>query len=130
MKKYNISLIFCLLFTCTILGQEIKKDTLFFKFDKKYLIKGKVNTKQYYLKKTINEGDLSFKEIRKHEDIVSKNEICLKKYIKSINIYDQNKKNINGYKLWGILKNYTIFFVSKINGKTEYIEVQANYYIE
>ena len=130
MKKYIISLNLFVLFTCMSTGQEIKKDTLFFKFDEKYLIKCKINTKQYYLKEIVNEGDFSFKEIRKFEGITSKNEICLKKYIRSSDIYDKNKKTINGYKLWGYLKNHTIFIVSKIKGEKEYIEVQAYYEIE
>ncbi len=130
MNKYIISFILCVLFTSSLLGQEIKKDTLVFKLDEKYIMKGKINTTEYYLKELVNEGDLSFKIIRLHEDITLKKEICFKKYIRSTDSYDKSERILNGYKLWTKLEAHTIFFVITNNGKRKYIEVQPHYEIE
>lgn len=130
MINYGFSFILFVLLTCSLAGQEVKKDTLFFKLDEQYIIRGTINTARYYLKENIYEGDLSFKEIRTLRDASSKEEICLKKYIRSTDSYAKDKEILDGYKLWTILETYTLFFVTENKGIKTYIEVQPYYEIE
>jgi hypothetical protein len=131
MKKYIINLIIILsLSTYNLIAQESKKDTLFFKFDKKYFIEGKIEKKHYYIKEESKQGSFYFEEISIDERHKPKSILCFKKYLHNSKFYNKEKKISYDDELSIFLKKYIIFLVKEVDRKTNYIQVRPTFEID
>ncbi|WP_396602381.1 hypothetical protein [Algibacter sp. R77976] len=132
-KKDILNVILLLTITFTLTAQKANMDTLYFKFNKKYIKRGEVNKNQYYLKDKSNEGDLFFIKRSILDNLKPKEVLCFKKFIRSSKYYNFSKKKnqrLDGYRLWEYLDKYIIFFILNIDGRHVYEEVKINYVIE
>lgn len=127
-------LILLSLFSVYIKAQEKQKDTLFFTYDKNYIITHVEIPNHFYIKdgSGVNIGNFYFTGLKniEHKNVKSK-EICLEKFIRTSIFYDKNKRpKLNDYALWEYFNDYTIVLVKNVKGKKNYIQVQSSFEIE
>ena len=110
------------------------KDTLFFTYDNKYISADvEITPHKFYLVdgSPPNNGTFFFEKINAIDDLNAKRILSLKKFIRSSQFYDKNKKpKLNDYKLWLYFNGYVIFLIKKDHKKTKYIEVKSFFIIE
>jgi len=90
--KIFISIILNFSFVLVAYNQELKKDTLFFQFDKNYILKTKINSKNLLLKDSSNGGAFQFiikKEFNKLNNVEIKN---LKEFVRNSFFYNSKRK--------------------------------------
>ncbi|CAM2907258.1 hypothetical protein SAMN05444143_105140 [Flavobacterium succinicans] len=120
----TIFLVLLSFFFVSLKAQEKEKDTLYFKYDNKYVYESKYAPKEYLLKDSNSDEIFFFNEVEKVTDLNPKEILCLKKIIRTPKFYDENKKQkLNNYKLILFFRDYVVFLVKKTNNKTEYIRV-------
>lgn len=127
MKKYFFSSFFALFFMFFLQAQEIAKDTLFFKYDNKYIKTYTELPKHYYLDdiKGGGNGNFFFNEIQIINNVKKKKMLCLKEFVHDSKFYNEKQK-LDDYKLSVYLNKHIIFLVRK----KEYIQVVAAYEID
>lgn len=104
------------------------QDTLYFKYDDDYLVTYDVTPYQYYSIDNNKTGVFYFEKKESHFSLKPKKKLSLKKYIRKSKFYRKNLiRKLDDYGLSQYLQNYTIFFIKKCNGKTEYIRVEPVY---
>ena len=127
MKKLFI--LFAIIFLSNNLIYGQKKDTLFFKYNDKLLLKKwqDPNSKEfsYGIKGTGNNGLVYLLEQKKYTNLTHKKINCLKNVIENSNSY-YKKNKIHDWKLAEYLGKYVIFFVKE----NKYIKVQVVHEIE
>ncbi|PWB19870.1 hypothetical protein, partial [Flavobacterium sp. HTF] len=110
--------IFLIILFCNgfMLAQQKTKDTLFFKYDKKYIKTYDEIPKHYYIDEISNgnNGIFFFKEINIFNNIKEKKILSLKKFVRNLNVYDKNHK-IDDYELAGLFNKNTVFLVRSKN---------------
>mgnify|MGYP003396865244 CR=1 FL=1 len=124
--KTHISLLILSFFSITVLkAQEKSKDTIFFKLDNRYVYESEVSPNHYFLKDHNNDEAFFFKGIEIVNNVKPKEILSLKKFVRSSEFYDKNKKQkLNIYELINFFSDYyVVFLVKKSNNKTECIYV-------
>ncbi len=115
-------------------AQKKIKDTLFFKYDKEYIITHVEIPNHFYIKdgSGVSIGNFYFTEQERLKNRNTKSkEICLEKFIRTSKFYDENRRlKLNDYALWEYFKDYTIVLVKNVHGKKEYIQVEPSFEIE
>jgi hypothetical protein len=127
MRK-NIFILFFILFFATFLrAQERSKDTLFFKYDNKYIKTYTEIPKHYYLDdiKGGGNGNFFFDEIHIVNNMKKKKMLCLKEFVHDPKFYNEKQK-LDDYKLGVYLNKHIVYLVRK----NEYIQVQATHEID
>lgn len=123
-----------LFFSSSLKAQYKQKDTLFFKYDTKYIDSHVEIPNHFYIKdgSGVSIGNFYFIEAKKLENQnVKSREICLKKFIRTSKFYDKNKnKKLDDYSLWEYFNNYIIVLIKNVGGKKEYIQVESGFEIE
>lgn len=131
--KTHILVMTLLFFLNSLKAQEKIKDTIFFNYDNKYINTHVEIPQHFYLDDSsggIN-GSFFFAEVRVINNLNPKEILSLKKFIRSSNFYDKNKKQkLNDYKLWEYFNEYVVLFVKNNHRKTEYIHVESGFEIE
>ncbi|MFD2938542.1 hypothetical protein [Flavobacterium notoginsengisoli] len=132
MKTYL--LITAFLISISIKAQQESKDTIYFKYDNKYIKTYVEIPKHLYIKDAsgTSSGNFYFTKIRNINGPKSKAKvICLKKFIRSSIFYNKSKlPKLNDYNLYEELNKFVIIFVKKTNGSKEYILVESSFEIE
>ncbi|GAA4106251.1 hypothetical protein GCM10022393_00600 [Aquimarina addita] len=130
----TIAVITSLLFTSILLSQEKKRDTLFFKYDKNYLITSKVSKDSYLIKDGYyNKGGLFFFDKKQdHYNLQPEKVLKFKKFIRSSKLFYNKKKTrkLNNRKLLNYLTDYVVIFVTKEDAKIKFIEMNTGIEIE
>ncbi len=91
-------------------GQEQVKDTLFFKYDKDYIIKS-YNPNTFYLKDSSNDGTFILIQSDTLYNLNPKKVLCFKKFVHSSKFYRKNgKRKLDDYGLYSYLNKYILFF--------------------
>lgn len=124
--KIFISILLNFSFVLVAYNQELKKDTLFFQFDKNYILKTKINSKNLLLKDSSNGGAFQFiikKEFNKLNNVEIKN---LKEFVRNSFFYNSKRKyrKLNDYGLADYLNNYVVILVEISKSKNNFLEVQ------
>lgn len=126
-------LIICLsFFSMSILNaQEKPKDTLYFKYDNKYINVYAEIPSHLYLDESSggSNGSFFFKEGEVKSNLSPKKILSLKKFIRSSDFYDKKKK-LNNEKIAVFFSNYVVFLVKNIDKKVECIQVESGFEIE
>ena len=119
------------LFFIPLKAQETKKDTLFFKYDNKYIKTFNEAPGVYYLADSHGGslGAFFFSEIRRIDNVKFKKLMCLKKFVRSSEFYDKKKK-LHDLEITGLFKKYIVFLVRKNDTATTFIEVEPFFEIE
>ena len=132
MKK--VALILLSLFSTYIVAQENPKDTLFFSYDKNYILTYIKIPNHFYLKDSngTNNGAFYFTEVKTLDNLkIKSKKKCLKKFVRSSKYFNKNKDpKLNDYELWKYFRDYFIFLVKNVDGKKQYIQVKSSYEIE
>lgn len=131
--KTHILVMTLLFFLNSLKAQEKIKDTIFFNYDNKYLNTHVEIPQHFYLDDSSggSNGSFFFAEVRVINNLNPKEILSLKKFIRSSNFYDKNKKQkLNDYKLWEYFNEYVVLFVKNNHRKTEYIHVGSGFEIE
>jgi hypothetical protein len=112
-------------------AQQIKKDTLFFKYDPKYILNFEQAPGVYYLKDShsSNSGTFFFKEVNSEASIDKYRTKCLRKFVISSEFYDRKKK-LKDRETAEFFNKYIVFLVRKDSGKIKFIQVQGAFEIE
>lgn len=112
-------------------AQETQKDTLFFKYDDKYINAFKEIPSHFYLDDSSggNNGSFFFEEGEVKCNLNPKKVLLLKRFVRSSDFYDKNKK-LKDEKLATFFNKYIIFLVKKNHKKIEYIQVKPGFEIE
>jgi hypothetical protein len=113
-----------------IINNEVK-DTLFFKFDSKYINTYVEIPNHFYLNDSSgsSNGSFFFQKGKSKSDLKPKEVLSLKEFVQSSRFYEENKKQkLNDLELSEFLNNYIIFLVN--DEKKEYIQVSCGYEIE
>ena len=109
------------------------KDTLFFKFDNKYVYQSKHEPKSFLLKDghDVNYGMFFFERIQKVNNLKPREIRNLQKFVRSSKSYYENKtEKLNDLSLSEFFNDYVVFLVKKTHEKTEYIQVKSGFVIE
>ncbi len=124
-------IIFSFFFLSFLTGQEKEKDTLFFKYDKKYIKTYVEIPKHYYLDEIsdANNGTFFFNEVRIANEVKAKKMLCLKKFVRNSKFYNKKQK-LDDYQLGVFLNQYILYLVRKNGDYNEYIQVEAAVEIE
>lgn len=127
MKKNIFSLLLTLFFIVFLQAQEGSKDTLFFKYDNKYIKLYAEVPKHYYLDdiKEGGNGSFFFNEVHIVTNLKKKKLLCLKEFVHDSKFYNEKQK-LDEYKLGVYLNKQIVYLVRK----NEYIQVQATVEIE
>jgi len=130
MKRFVFLFCFIFLFNTTLKAQE-KKDTLFFKYDNKYIKTFAEMPNHFYLEDSSggSHGTFFFGKGDVKSNLNPKSILSLKKYVRSSVFYDKTKK-LNDEKIADFFSNYVVFFVKTIDKKVEYIQVKSSFEIE
>ncbi len=124
MKRY---LIFLIIILFHIEANSQDKDTLFFKFDKQYIIPSLGNENNYILKDSHEEGTFFFTIEEIYKDLEFEEPLCLKKYVRKSEFYDKKRKRkLNDYRLMGHFSNYEVFLIKD----DKFIKVTSSYSID
>jgi len=130
MKTSLLLIIFLISFS--IKAQE--KDTIYFKYDNKYITTHVEIPKHLYIKDAsgTSSGNFYFTEIRNLNGFtIRAKAICLRKFIRSSVFYDKKKHpKLNDYGLYEELNNFVIIFIKETNGEKEYILTESSFEIE
>ena len=113
-----------------IINNEVT-DTLFFKFDSKYINTYVEIPNHFYLNDSSgsSNGTFFFQKGKSISDLKPKEVLSLKGFVRSSRFYEENKKQkLNDLELSEFLNNYIIFLVN--DKKKEYIQVSCGYQIE
>ena len=132
MKMHILLTYFICSFTSIIYSQETLKDTLFFKYNKKYINTYEKIHNHYYLDDSSGGLRCSFffNKLNVTNNINAKEILCLKKVVRSSKFYNKKKKKLNDDGLNTYFKNYIIFLVKKDKGTKHYIRVVSGWEIE
>ncbi len=129
MKIYITAILLLLSFNAIAQKQELKKDTLFIKYDDSLLTKFQYtedNNIYYKIKGTGKRDDfVCLLEQEFYRKLKSKKIQCLKKVLRKSNSYIEKDK-LSDWKLAEYLSKYLIFLVKENN----YIKVQVVYAVE
>ncbi|OXA92550.1 hypothetical protein [Flavobacterium hercynium] len=119
------------LFFISLSAQETKKDTLFFKYDQKYIKTFTEIPETYYLADSHDgdQGAFFFKEEQRFDNLKNTKLRCLKKFVRSSQFFD-SKKKLHDYEIAGLFGKYVIFLVRKNGVAVEYIKVVPGFQIE
>lgn len=130
MKSLGFLFSFIFLFSTTLKAQE-KKDTLFFKYDNKYINTYAEIPNHFYLDDSSggSHGSFFFGKGEVENNLNPKSILSLKKYVRSSVFYDKTKK-LNDEKIADFFSNYVVFLVRIIDEKVEYIQVKSGFEIE
>lgn len=123
--------IVALFFLSSLKAQEKQKDTLFFKYDDKYINTYKEIPSHFYLDDSSggNNRSFFFKEGEVKNNLHPKKILSLKNFVHSSDFYDKKKK-LKDEKIAAFFSKYVIFLVKKNNQKIEYIQVVPGFEIE
>lgn len=116
-----------------IANPNVKKDTLYFNFDNKYVMPSKHTKNRIVLNENICQGGgaFYFEEKQKMANLPSPGQFLdLKNYIQSSQFYESKNKSFQCVGFSYYIDNYVVIFVRKEEGKVEFIKVQAQYVIE
>tara|TARA_B110000093_G_scaffold127339_1_gene136256 strand:+ start:854 stop:1255 length:402 start_codon:yes stop_codon:yes gene_type:complete len=133
MKTRIILTFFSCFFISVLSSQEKLKDTLFFKFDKKYINTYEQIPHHFYLDDSSgsSDGSFFFEELGIIDNVKPKEILCLKKAVRSSKFYNkQKKRKLDDNGLFEYFDNYIIFLVKKNKNTNIYIRVRANWEIE
>lgn len=127
MKKNIFSLFITLFFIVFLQAQERAKDTLFFKYDNKYIKTYAEIPKQYYLDdiKAGGSGTFFLNEVQIVKNLKKKKMLCLKEFVHDPIFYNK-KQVLDDNKLAEYLSKHVVYLVRK----NEYIQVQAGHEID
>ncbi|PBJ08085.1 hypothetical protein [Flavobacterium sp. ACN6] len=132
MKTVIVTLTFLsTLFLNSLQAQEIIKDSLFFKYDPKYILNFKEAPEVYYLQDSHDgsTGTFFFKEVKRISSVKKKNIKCLKKFIRSSEFYSR-ESHLDDREAAVFFNNFIVFLMKKEDKKTTYIQVQGSFEIE
>lgn len=126
-----LTIVLFLLFFISLNAQEKTKDTLYFKYDNKYINLYTEIPGHFYLDDSSggSNGSFFFKKGEVKSDLSPKKILSLKKFIRSSDFYDKKKK-LNNEKIAVFFSNYIVFLVKNIDKKVEYIQVESGFEIE
>jgi len=115
------------LFARNVQAQEKSKDTLFFKYNNKYIKTYAEAPKHYYLDdiKGGGNGNFFLNEVHIVNNMKKKKMLCLKEFVHDPKFYDE-KQIIDDYKLGLYLNKHIVYLVRK----NEYIQVVATFEID
>ena len=124
--------IFYLTFVITLLSfsskaQSIDKDTLFFKFDKNYILDAKDGSDDFLLVDSNSDGTFYFERKETTYNLKPKQVKCLKKFVRSSKFYRKDfYRKLEDYSAYEYFREYVIFLVHK----NEFIRVESRFEIE
>lgn len=133
MKNHILLSIFSCFSILTLFSQEKPKDTLFFKYDKKYIKTYEQIPHYYFLEDSsgISSGTFFFEELEVTSNIKPDKIFCLKKMVRSSKFYNSNRKmKLDDNGLFEYFNNYIVFLVKKNKNVNSYIRVRSNWEIE
>ncbi|RXP60877.1 hypothetical protein EC396_04280 [Lutibacter sp. HS1-25] len=108
-------------------AQSIDKDTLFFKFDRNYILGAKDGSDDFLLADSNSDGTFYFERKETTYNLKSKKVKCLKKFIHNSEFYrKKNHRKLNDFRLYEYFEKYVVFLVNK----NEYIHVESRFEIE
>ena len=122
-----------LLFTSTLYAQKQKKDTLFFNFEKNYLIEFDELPNEIYPIDAGSDGSgtFYFQALDTLFNLKPKKVLCLKDFVRSSKFYNKHKtKKLDDYGLWDYLDDFQIYLVKEEKKETIYLKVYAGFVIE
>ena len=133
MKTRILLTILSCFFISVLSSQGKQKDTLFFKYDKKYKNTYEQIPNYYFLDDSsgISRGTFFFEELGIINNVKSTEILCLKKIVRSSKFYNKHKKRkLDDSGIFEYFNNYVIFLVKKNDKNNTYIRVRANWEIE
>lgn len=105
----------------TFLINEIK-DTLYFKFDEKYIINSNMESNIYYLKDSSRDGTFFFEKSETKTNLKPHKILCLQDFIHSSEFYHKDFiRKLKDDELSSYLGNFIVFLVNK----NEFIKVSS-----
>jgi hypothetical protein len=108
-------------------AQSIVKDTLFFKFDKNYILQSKNGSGNFILVDSNSDGTFYFERQETIYNLNPKKVKCLKKFIRNSEFYRKDyHRKLEDYSLDEYFRNYIIFLVHK----NEFIHVESRFEID
>lgn len=110
---------------------QIKKDTLFFKFDEEYILNAKDNSGNYILYDSNDIGTFYFERSDSIKNLKPKDILCLKEYVRSSKFFRKGwKRELSDYQLSNYFDSYYIFLIKESKNDSIFIEVFPRYEIE
>jgi hypothetical protein len=125
----NIFYVVLIVFLVTInsMAQTIYKDTIFFKFDKKYILEAKDNSGDLILFDSNSSGTFYFQKKDTLYNLNPKKVICLKKFIHKSNFFRKDfYRKLDDFGLCQYFEKYIIFLVDK----RHFIQVDSRFEID
>jgi hypothetical protein len=125
--KMNKKLILVLLILATIKAYSQDKDTLFFKYDEKYIKPFPHDSNTYFLSNdgsTVSYGFGLTKE-ETYYNLRPKKIRDLNIYICAMDFYNKKTKTVNRDLLASYFSNYNVFFIKKTKKNIEYIKINS-----
>ncbi len=125
-----LTAILSLFFLNSLKAQEKLNDTLFFKYDQKYINTYKEMPGHFYLYDSGggNNGSFFFTEREVKSNLNPKKILSLKKFVRSSDCY--KKKKLKDEKLAAFFSKYIVFLVKNVDNKEEFIQVESSFEIE
>jgi len=108
-----IRILICLITILTLFkASSQEKDTLFFKFNNKYIIQSLGNENEYILKDSNEDGTFFFVKDGVHQNLKYEKKICLKRYVRKSKYYNKSSiRKLNDLRLMEHLEKYVIFLI-------------------
>ena len=126
MKK-NIIHIITLLIYFAANAQEKVNDTLFFKFDSRYVYDALSGFEAYILKDSGYDGTFYFEKEGIYVGLNPEKVLNLKKFVRTSKFYNRKRhRKLNDYRLYEYFRDYTIFLVKG----NEFIKVTSGHEVE
>ena len=123
----NIFFISIVLISFIITGQEVEKDTLYFKFDREYIQIYDITPDKYYLNDSSDDGAFFFEKIKTYYNLTPKKIVSLKEFVRHSCFYNsKRRRKFDDEGFYNYLGNYTVFLVKE----EVFIKVVSNFEIE
>ncbi|MDP3312956.1 hypothetical protein [Lutibacter sp.] len=108
-------------------AQSKDRDTLFFKFDKNYILQSKNGSGNFILVDSNSSGTFYFERKETTYNLKPKKVKCLKKIIRSSEFYRKDyHRRLEDYSAYEYFRKYVIFLVHK----NEFIQVESSFEID
>ena len=108
-------------------AQTVDRDTLFFKFDKNYILDAKDGSDDFILVDSNTGGTFYFERKETIYNLKPKKVKCLKKFIRNSEYYRKDyPRKLEDYSLYEYFRKHIIFLVHK----NEFIQVESRFEID